>query len=276
MTAASGTVVTGPIGLVDAPLIRWLNRLAVRSGPVWLAPGPALYAPELPLDDLRYMLARLRGVAGVVAVANALPPHWPRVKVPPDLSGGDSVPGFVAQKEQSDALDCWNLEQLLAQRPEPLVLATGCFDLIHSGHVAYIETAARYGAPPVVAALSSAAIRAQPKNRGSKRPLWSLRDRCTVLNALRCEPYVLIIDGPDALEMIAALRPDVWVKPTWERCRAIIRTEVRLAKSLGARIVWMEERQHACSSTAIARRLATTQADRLVSSMLKPGVHVDG
>ena len=90
------------------------------------------------------------------------------------------------------------------------VVATGgCFDLLHAGHVATLEAARRLGDCLVVCLNSDASVR---RLKGAGRPLVPERDRVRVLAALGVVDAVTVFDETTPHAVLAALRPDVWVK----------------------------------------------------------------
>lgn len=90
-----------------------------------------------------------------------------------------------------------------------LVLTNGVFDLVHAGHVGYLSSARALGDLLVVALNSDASTRAL---KGPLRPLIPEADRAALLAALRPVDYVTIFEEPTAEPVVAALRPDVYVK----------------------------------------------------------------
>lgn len=94
--------------------------------------------------------------------------------------------------------------------PRPLVFTNGVFDILHRGHVTYLEQARGLGASLVVAVNSDASARRLGK--GSERPLNPLADRMAVLAALGCVDLVVAFDTDTPRELIAACAPDVLVK----------------------------------------------------------------
>jgi rfaE bifunctional protein nucleotidyltransferase chain/domain len=90
------------------------------------------------------------------------------------------------------------------------VVATGgCFDLLHAGHVRTLEAARSLGDCLIVCLNSDDSVRAL---KGPGRPLNSQDDRAEVLGALSCVDQVVVFDGAGPQEVLARLRPDVWVK----------------------------------------------------------------
>ena len=110
---------------------------------------------------------------------------------------------------------CFPLADLLAKlaarrrRGARVVLTNGCFDLLHLGHVRYLYEAAELGDLLVVGLNSDASVR-RLKQPG--RPLVPQAQRAEVLGALACVDYVTIFDEPTAEALLAAVRPDVYVK----------------------------------------------------------------
>jgi D-beta-D-heptose 7-phosphate kinase/D-beta-D-heptose 1-phosphate adenosyltransferase len=92
---------------------------------------------------------------------------------------------------------------------ERVVFTNGCFDLLHVGHVTYLERARRYGHRLVVGVNTDASVR---RLKGSERPLISQDDRARVLAALAAVDAVVLFDQDTPLALIEELRPDVLAK----------------------------------------------------------------
>jgi len=103
------------------------------------------------------------------------------------------------------------LARLLEQRRagKQVVFTNGCFDLLHVGHVKYLQKARQLGDMLVLGLNSDASVRGL---KGPSRPLISEDERAHILAALDCIDYVAIFDEPTPIELIRALRPDVLVK----------------------------------------------------------------
>ncbi len=91
-----------------------------------------------------------------------------------------------------------------------IVFTNGCFDLLHPGHVAYLEEAATLGDRLVVGINSDASVRRLGK--GADRPLNNEMSRALVVAALRCVDAVVLFEEDTPLELITAIRPDVLAK----------------------------------------------------------------
>jgi rfaE bifunctional protein nucleotidyltransferase chain/domain len=98
----------------------------------------------------------------------------------------------------------------LARLPRPLVMTNGVFDLVHRGHIAYLEAARALGASLAVAVNSDASVKRLGK--GDDRPLNPLDDRMAVLAGLGCVDLVVPFDDDTPRDLIAAALPDVLVK----------------------------------------------------------------
>jgi len=98
----------------------------------------------------------------------------------------------------------------IAALPRPLVLTNGVFDVLHVGHVTYLEQARGLGAALVVAVNADESVRRLAK--GPDRPLNPLVDRMAVLAALACVDLVVPFDDDTPRDLIVACAPDVLVK----------------------------------------------------------------
>jgi len=98
----------------------------------------------------------------------------------------------------------------IAALPRPLVFTNGVFDVLHRGHVTYLDQARGLGASLVVAVNSDASVRRLSK--GGDRPLNAQDDRMAVLAALAAVDLVVPFDDDTPRALIAACRPDVLAK----------------------------------------------------------------
>jgi rfaE bifunctional protein nucleotidyltransferase chain/domain len=94
--------------------------------------------------------------------------------------------------------------------PRPLVFTNGVFDVLHRGHVTYLEQARGLGASLVVAVNADTSVKRLGK--GDERPLNGLEDRMAVLAALAAVDLVVPFDDDTPRSLIIACRPDVLVK----------------------------------------------------------------
>ena len=99
---------------------------------------------------------------------------------------------------------------LRRDRGETIAFTNGCFDLLHAGHVSYLQQARQQASVLVIGLNSDASVRAQ--NKAADRPINTFENRAAVLAALECVDYVVEFDEPTPAKLIEALRPDVLVK----------------------------------------------------------------
>lgn len=119
-----------------------------------------------------------------------------------------------------------NLGAALARLPRPIVFTNGCFDILHRGHVTYLEEAAALGASLIVGVNSDASVRRQ--NKGADRPINPLEDRQALLAALGAVALVVPFDDDTPLALIKAIRPDHLVKGgDWTPDRIVGAAEVQ-------------------------------------------------
>lgn len=129
-----------------------------------------------------------------------------------------------------------------------IVFTNGCFDLIHVGHVRYLEKTKKLGDILIVGMNSDSSVRTI---KGDSRPIIPEAERAEVLAALQCVDFVVIFDEPDPLSLISSLKPDVLVKGgDWSK-DAIIGREV--VESAGGRVILIPEIEGASTSNIIRK-----------------------
>lgn len=90
-----------------------------------------------------------------------------------------------------------------------IVFTNGCFDILHKGHVAYLQTAKSMGDILIVGMNTDASVK---RLKGEERPINTLEDRAFVLSALKSVDYVVPFDEDNPLTLIQSIKPDVLVK----------------------------------------------------------------
>jgi len=90
-----------------------------------------------------------------------------------------------------------------------LVLTNGCFDLLHTGHVRYLQQARDLGDALIVAVNGDSSVR---ELKGPTRPINSESDRAEVLASLRCVDHVVIFEDKRVTEVIRELKPSIYAK----------------------------------------------------------------
>jgi D-beta-D-heptose 7-phosphate kinase/D-beta-D-heptose 1-phosphate adenosyltransferase len=101
------------------------------------------------------------------------------------------------------------MRQQQRRNRECLVFTNGCFDLLHAGHVQYLQEARALGDRLLVGLNSDTSVQ---QLKGSQRPIVPQAERAQVLAALACVDYVTIFEAPTPLQLITSLQPDVLVK----------------------------------------------------------------
>ncbi|MFZ1694831.1 MAG: D-glycero-beta-D-manno-heptose 1-phosphate adenylyltransferase [Flavobacteriales bacterium] len=119
----------------------------------------------------------------------------------------------AAPTQDRRVVDLINLKRLCniwRMKGDRIVFTNGCFDILHRGHVEYLQEAAALGDRLVIGVNSDASVRRQGK--GPERPLNDEQSRAKVLAALRLVDAVIIFDDDTPLELIKAITPDVLAK----------------------------------------------------------------
>lgn len=91
------------------------------------------------------------------------------------------------------------------------VFGNGCFDLIHVGHIRYLQAAKALGTILIVGINSDASVRLL---KGDGRPLQSENERAEIIASLACVDFVILFDDPNVERLLLALRPDIHAKGT--------------------------------------------------------------
>jgi len=97
----------------------------------------------------------------------------------------------------------------LKNRHEKCVFTNGCFDILHKGHVRYLQQARSLGDRLLVAVNSDRSVR---RLKGGDRPVQPENDRTEILAALECVDYVTLFDQDTPLSLIECIVPDILVK----------------------------------------------------------------
>jgi D-glycero-beta-D-manno-heptose 1-phosphate adenylyltransferase len=169
--------------------------------------------------------------------------------LPPANQERDVAPQFEAKIHDPRSLD-W-----VAKLARPLVFTNGVFDLLHRGHVTYLEHARALGASLLVALNSDAS--AQRLGKGPGRPLNPLADRLAVVAALAAVSAVTWFDEDTPERLIAACRPEVLAKGGDWPVERIAGAPGVLAR--GGRVVSIPF-EHERSTTALLQRIRGTIA----------------
>ena len=122
------------------------------------------------------------------------------------------------------------LASKLKAKKKRIVFTNGCFDLIHVGHIEYLEVARRLGDVLIVGINSDSSMK---KIKGSKRPIMEQGDRARIIAGLESVDYVSIFNEITPLKLIKFIKPDVLVKGADWQLNKIVGAE--LVKSYGGK-----------------------------------------
>ena len=97
----------------------------------------------------------------------------------------------------------------LKRKGKRIVFTNGCFDLLHIGHIRYLEEAKTLGDVLIIGVNSDSSVR---KLKGPDRPILPEEERAEILSSLECVDYITTFDELDPINLITSLQPDVLVK----------------------------------------------------------------
>lgn len=156
--------------------------------------------------------------------------------------------GFKAKIKKINELKA--IVSRLKDSGKRVVFTNGCFDLLHYGHVKYLEEAKRKGDILVVGINSDASVK---KIKGAKRPITGEKARSSVIAALESVDYAVIFNEETPLKTIKALKPDMLVKGAdWSENNI---AGAGFMKSYGAKVSTVELAK-GYSTTGIIKKIA--------------------
>lgn len=134
-----------------------------------------------------------------------------------------------------DPNDIEKLCEILHRAGEKIVFTNGCFDILHAGHVRYLEKARSFGDCLVLGLNTDASVRG---NKGPSRPINSELDRAEVVGALKSVDYVVLFGEKTAETIIAKVRPGVYVKGGDYTLETL--PEAKIVQSYGGRVEFIQ------------------------------------
>lgn len=137
-----------------------------------------------------------------------------------------------------------------------VVFTNGCFDILHRGHVEYLEAAKEAGDKLIIGLNSDNSVR---ELKGSARPFQNEQDRRAILTALSCVDAVVVFDEDTPAELIAELLPDVLIKGGDYDKDEIVGRDTVLAN--GGEIIIIPFVEGASTSNIISRILSRKALD---------------
>ena len=155
--------------------------------------------------SMRLALHIANGAAGiVVSKVGTYPIHrqelidlWQSVR---QLTASSPL---YTKEEMKALIDKWQ------SMDETVVFTNGCFDILHRGHITYLQEAAQLGRHLIIGLNSDASVR---RLKGETRPIVSEDDRAALLSALQCVDGVILFEEDTPAELLAYLRPNILVK----------------------------------------------------------------
>jgi rfaE bifunctional protein nucleotidyltransferase chain/domain len=132
---------------------------------------------------------------------------------------------------------------------QPVIFANGCFDMLHVGHVRYLQRAKDLGGILIVAVNSDQSVR---KIKGDGRPLMPEDERAEIVAALGCVDFVTIFSDSTVNNLLLAIRPDVQVKGTDYTVDTVPERET--VKSYGGRVAIVGDPKDHSTTELIEKR----------------------
>ena len=164
-----------------------------------------------------------------------------------------SIPLFPETNMMKKLLNLEELIQILnpARREGKRIAWTnGCFDIIHAGHVDYLERSKAYGDFLVVGLNSDESIK---KLKGDNRPVFSEKDRAKVLSSIVYVDYVVIFSDRSPIKMIEFIKPDYYIKGGDYTIDTIDQDERKVVEVYGGEIVLLPMVEGVSSSIIVEK-----------------------
>ena len=108
-------------------------------------------------------------------------------------------------------------------RDKKIVFSNGCFDLLHAGHISYLQQARKLGDMLIIGLNSDNSVK---RLKGENRPINSEQDRALMLCALECVDFVVIFDEDTPLELIELIKPHTLVKGADYKEKKVIGSDI--------------------------------------------------
>src|SRR6266550_3503363 len=138
--------------------------------------------------------------------------------------------------------------QAAKEAGQRIVLANGCFDILHAGHIRYLQGASELGDVLVVAINADAQVRAL---KGMGRPILAEHDRAELVASIAVVDFVTIFDEPTVEQLLLAVQPDVHAKGTDYTAETV--PERNVVRSFGGRIAIVGDPKNHSTSEILKR-----------------------
>lgn len=138
---------------------------------------------------------------------------------------------------------------ILHRAGQRIVFTNGCFDILHAGHVEYLNKARSFGDCLVLGLNTDASVRG---NKGPSRPINNELNRAKVADALQAVDYVVLFGEKTAEDLIAKVKPDVYVKGGDYTLATL--PEAKIVQSYGGRVEFIQM-VAGCSTTNVIKKI---------------------
>jgi D-beta-D-heptose 7-phosphate kinase/D-beta-D-heptose 1-phosphate adenosyltransferase len=202
--------------------------------------------------------ATLSNIAAGVAVSKlgAVSVSLHEIQAASCLEDEGSLPTGVMTEEA-----LLNAVRLSKAKGERIVFTNGCFDILHSGHVLYLEQARLLGDRVIVAVNDNASV---ARLKGPERPINALEDRMAVLAGLRSVDWVIPFSEDTPERIIQAISPHILVKGgDYQDVEALPGAHYVLSRGGQVRLLGLKE---GCSTTRVIEQIALKSEDKLLTS----------
>lgn len=169
------------------------------AGDTVVATLAAALAAKFPLNDAIYLANKAAGI--VVGKIGTSPIIFHELQSELYISNSDNK---ILTKDEIP-----NLLKILSLEDKKIVFTNGCFDILHKGHVTYLQKAKKLGDILILGLNSDASVR---RLKGENRPINDERARAEVMASLASIDYVVIFEEDTPFEVIKAIKPDILVK----------------------------------------------------------------
>jgi len=153
--------------------------------------------------DSAVVLANLAAGVVVGKIGSATTSFKEIIKYESLLNNSDCEESVLSSEKFIEILE------ILRKSEKKIVFTNGCFDILHMGHVKYLEKAKKLGDILVVGVNSDASVK---RLKGKNRPINPLNDRCCVIASLKSVDFVIPFEEDTPIELITAIVPDILVK----------------------------------------------------------------
>lgn len=138
---------------------------------------------------------------------------------------------------------------ILHRAGQRIVFTNGCFDILHAGHVEYLNKARSFGDCLVLGLNTDVSVRG---NKGPSRPINNELNRAKVADALQAVDYVVLFGEKTAEDLIAKVKPDVYVKGGDYTLATL--PEAKIVQSYGGRVEFIQM-VAGCSTTNVIKKI---------------------